>query len=523
MTKIRKKAGTALGLIVSAGLLLSACSANSPTPSSSPSDGAASPSPSASAPASSEPAAPQLEPYTIKMFVPGVPQKDQELVNAEISKYLKDKINVTLDMQVIDWGSWADKMNLKYASNEVFDITWTTSWDNWVGKINSNSIIQIDELMEKHAKEAMEIIDPKVLNGIKYNGKTYGMPTNKEFAANKGMLVRKDLVEKYNFDLSTVKTPEDMEPFFEVIKKNEPGMIPFLSGKTNGLQISLMEGSFVSAGSSATNLGAMDRNTPELKLIDAYSDPRFMDILKLAHKWYEAGYINKDATTLTDFAGTYRSGKVFAFPETLKPGKDTEVSQASGLPWVQVEFTKPLITTNSTLGNMLSISRTSKDPERVMMFLNLLYTDKTLVNMIAFGIEGKHFVKKDENTVDFPDGLNAQTSGYSLGAPYMFGNQFNDYLWVGEDPQKWEKFKQFNNDADEAKGLGFIFNNENVKNEISAYNNALAEYYPGLITGTLDPEEYLPKMVEKLKAAGMDKINAEVQKQLDEWAAANNK
>ncbi|MFK7693040.1 ABC transporter substrate-binding protein [Paenibacillus sp. HJGM_3] len=517
MKGMPSKINAILGLTVSAGLVLGGCASDSGSqPSSSP---AASPAASATATA----AKPKLEPYTIKMFVPGVPQKDQALVNEEISKYLKDKINVTLDMQVIDWGSWADKMNLKYASNEVFDITWTTSWDNWVGKINNKSIIQIDDLMAKHAQEAMKIIDPKVLNGIKYNGKTYGMPTNKEFAANKGILVRQDLVEKYKFDLSTVKKPEDMEPFFEVIKKNEPGMIPFLSGKSNGLPIALQEANFVSAGSSATNLGAMDRNTKELKTLDTYTDPRYMDILKLAHKWYKAGYINKDASTLTDFAGTYRSGKVFSFPETLKPGKDIEVSQASGLKWVQVEFTKPLITTNSTLGNMLSISRTSKDPERVMMFLNLLYTDKTLVNMIAFGIEGKHFVKKDANTIDFPAGMTAQTSGYSLGAPYMFGNQFNDYLWANEDPQKWDKFRKFNADADEAKGLGFIFNSEPVKNEISAYNNALAEFYPGLITGTLDPVEYLPKMVEKLKAAGMDKINAEVQKQLNEWAAANKK
>ncbi|KRE59669.1 ABC transporter substrate-binding protein [Paenibacillus sp. Soil750] len=519
MKLTRTRISAALGLTLISSLVLNACSSNTGSTSTS------SPAPAASTAttASATPAPAKLDPYTIKMFVPGVPQKDQELVNAEISKYLKDKINVTLDMQVIDWGSWADKMNLKYASNEVFDITWTTSWDNWVGKIQNKSIIPLDDLIAKYGQDAVKIVNPKVMNGIKYNGVTYGMPTNKEFAANKGFLVRKDLVDKYKFDLSTVKKPEDMEPFFEVIKKNEPGMIPFLSSKGNALFIAVQEGNFYGASSSATNLGVLDRNNKDLKLVDLYSDPRYMEMLKLANKWYKAGYINKDAATLTDFAGTYRSGKVFAFPETLKPGKDLEVSQASGQKWVQVEFTKPLITTGSVLGNMLSISRTSKNPERVMMFLNLLYSDKTLLNMIAFGLEGKHFVKKDANTIDFPQGVTAQTSGYSLGAPYMFGNQFNDYLWTNEDPQKWEKYNKFNTDGEEAKGIGFIFNNENVKNEISAYTNALAEFYPGLITGTLDPVEYLPKMVEKLKAAGMDKINKEVQTQLDAWAAANKK
>lgn len=465
----------------------------------------------------------ELPPYTIKMFVPGVPQKDQQLVNDEISKYLKDKINVALDMQVIDWGSWQEKMQLKYATNEPFDLTYTANWDNWTSKVESGVLLPLDDLMAKYAKEAVAQLDPKVLEGIKYEGKTYGFPTNKEFAGSKGIMVRKDLADKYKFDLSTVKKPEDLEPFFEVIKKNEPGMIPFLSGKDVGLNIALQEGLFVSAGSSAKNLGAMDRYTPELKVIDVYADPRYMDILKLSRKWYLAGYINQDAPTLSDFAGAYRSGKVFAYSESLKPGKDAEVSQATGLPWVQIEMTKPIVTTSSTLGAMLSISRTSKDPARVMMFLNLLHTDKKLVNMIAFGLEGKHYVKVGDNVIDYPPGVTSQTSGYALGAAYMFGNQFNNYLWANEDPKKWEKFRQFNESAENAKGLGFIFNPEKVKNEISAYNNKVAEYLPGLITGSVDPEQYMPKMVSELKAAGMDKINAEVQRQLDEWAAKNGK
>ncbi|MDQ6420182.1 DUF3502 domain-containing protein [Paenibacillus sp. LHD-117] len=40
--------------------------------------------------------------------------------------------------------------------------------------------------------------------------------------------------------------------------------------------------------------------------------------------------------------------------------------------------------------------------------------------------------------------------------------------------------------------------------------------------GTLDPEKNLPDFISKLKAAGIDKVIAEKQKQLDEWAKVNN-
>lgn len=514
-----------LSLMLSFTLVLAACSkGNNGQENASPSASSPPSSSSASEPASpsAEPTPEQLEPVTLKMFVPGVPQKDQKLVNEEVTKYLKDKINVDFEMTVIDWASWQDKMQLKYATNEEFDIMLTMSWDNWTTKIKDGVVIPVDDLMAKYAPEAVAQLDPKVLNGIKFNGQTYGVPTNKEFAGSKGIMVRKDIAEKYGFDLSTVKKPEDMEPFFDVIKEKEPGMTPFLSGKDVGLNIALQEGIFVSAG-GGKNLGAMDRYSPDLKIIDIHADQKYIDLLNLTRKWYEKGYINQDATTLADFAGAYRSGKVFAYSESLKPGKDAEVSQASGLPWVQIEMTKPLISTNSVLGNMLSISRTSKNPERAMMFINLLHTDKYLVNLIAFGIEGKHWVKVGENTIDYPEGITSQTSGYALGSPYMFGNQFNNYLWKNEDPQKWEKFKAFNDSAEEAKGLGFIFDPTNVKNEISAYNNKIAEFLPGLITGAVEPDEYLPKMVKELNAAGMEKINQEIQTQLDAWAAITKK
>jgi putative aldouronate transport system substrate-binding protein len=42
------------------------------------------------------------------------------------------------------------------------------------------------------------------------------------------------------------------------------------------------------------------------------------------------------------------------------------------------------------------------------------------------------------------------------------------------------------------------------------------------MTGSVDPEEYLPKAIEKFKEAGIDTIIAEAQKQLNEWLASKD-
>ncbi len=80
-----------------------------------------------------------------------------------------------------------------------------------------------------------------------------------------------------------------------------------------------------------------------------------------------------------------------------------------------------------------------------------------------------------------------------------------------------QNLKSFNAKAESTQTLGFIFDPSNVKNEIAACNNVWDQYVPALETGTVDPDEYLPKAILAFKDAGSEKIIAEKQKQLDAW------
>ncbi|MFC5531437.1 ABC transporter substrate-binding protein [Cohnella yongneupensis] len=489
------------------------------------SSGNATPAPASSAAQQDETTAPsstpvaELEPYTIKMVVPaGSVPKDLDLVNAEISKYLKDKINASFELNVIEWGSWQDKVNLKFASSEPFDLLQAMNWDNFGTKIQQGNIIDLTDLIDQYAPDLKQVINPVLLEGSKVNGKNYGIPINKELASQAGVMLRKDLVDKYQIDITQIKTLQDLEPIYQMIKDKEPGVTPLYLNKDTSVDWIASPMNFEDLGDNSP--GYVVRGANDFKVVNTFESAQVKEELDLARKWFLAGFVNKDAATTADISGALKAGKAFSYVQQLKPGKDAEDSLANGAPWVQVELTKPIIRTGDTTGSMTSISRTSKDPARAMMFLNLLYTDKYLVNLLAFGIEGKHFVKTGENTIDFPAGVDANTSGYVLNGAWMFGNQFNDYLWANENPQKWDNFKKFNEAAESSSVLGFIFNPEPVKNEIAAFNNAKKEFEPSLFSGTVDPNEYLPKYLNKLKSIGADKIIAEKQRQLDEWVKA---
>src|SRR5258706_6270614 len=102
------------------------------------------------------------------------------------------------------------------------------------------------------------------------------------------------------------------------------------------------------------------------------------------------------------------------------------------------------------------ISVTSKDKARAAMFMELENTDPFVNNTVAFGVEGTHWVRTATGQIDFPKGLDAKTSGYVPAINWAFGNQFLNYLWTTEDPNKWKNYIAYNKSAVPANSLGFI-------------------------------------------------------------------
>ncbi|QHT59370.1 ABC transporter substrate-binding protein [Paenibacillus lycopersici] len=462
---------------------------------------------------------PALKPYKLVMYYPGSTPGDLALVQDEISKYLTEKINATIELKPIDWGAYGDKSNLMFTSNEKFDLMFTASYLSYNVNVAKGQFLQVDELLDQYGQGIKDTLGPDWLKGSQVNGHNYAVPTLKEFAGAAGMLFRKDLVDKYNIDLNAIHTLSDLTPIFQTIKDKEPGVTPLVQSGSLNLPGLLTGYSLDYLGDSS---GVLDPAAGDLKVVNLLETKQYVDSVHQMRQWYQAGFINKDASTLKDdqLYNIVKAGKGFAFAVTTKPGKDAEMSTQLGVELVQKDLTKPQTTTGEATGAMLAISRTSGDPERAMMFLNLLYTDKTLLNMLDFGIEGKHYVKNANGMLDYPEGVTSQTSGFNPGTAWMFGNQLNTYLWSNEDPQKWEKFKAFNDSSTKSPALGFVWDPTNVKNEVSAVGNAGAEFGGAIMTGTVDPDKYLPQYNAKLKAAGLEKIIAEKQKQLDAWAQA---
>lgn len=456
----------------------------------------------------------KLDPVKLKVYLIGGPQRDMPKVQDEINKYLTEKINATIDITMIDWGDYSKRMQVITASGESFDIAFTSSWAfDYLPNATRGAFMPINDLLDKYGQGIKEQLDPRFLTGSQIDGKNYAVPVNKELASQWVWRFNKKYVDKYSIDITKIRTLEDLEPYLKQIKDSEPSDITPLAvpkGFKPYVPFDFLLGDEFPIG--------INLNSTDGKYVNVLESDELKSSLKTIRKYYEAGYLRKDVATL-DGIDNIKTGKWFADREQTQPYADLGWSRSAAYDIVSTPMHDPVIFTGSATGSMHAISANSKNSERAMMFLNLLNTDKYLRNLINYGIEGTHYKKTSENVIE---DLPAIKDGFQMPG-FALGNLFLTYLHKEDPVDKWDAFKKFNDSAKVAPSFGFNFNTDPVKTEVASVSAIVKEFYPAIMTGSVDPDEYLAKAIDKMKAAGLDKILAETQKQFDEWKAANQK
>ncbi|MBB3110108.1 putative aldouronate transport system substrate-binding protein [Paenibacillus phyllosphaerae] len=443
---------------------------------------------------------------------------DLELVQNEMNKITTAKINATVKLMPISISAWTQQMNLLMAGSEQLDLIVTSTLMNYSSQVAKGQLLPMNDLLEQYGEGIKSVLSPEILNATKIDGEVYGIPSTRDMAADYGVVIRKDLIDKYKVDVTQIKTFADLEPVLKLIKDGEPGVAPLVQQNQTQTVTEVMVGADYDV--LGDKFGVLeDAGQGELKVVNYFESAKYKEALAVVRRWFEAGYIMKDISTSQETGPSLvKAGKAAGYVANMKPGFEVQESRNSGREMVGIRLTEPMTSTTNITSFMLSIAKNTIDENKAMQLLDLLYSDADLMNLLTNGIEGKHYVKQDDGLIAKPEGVT--DTGYMLNQ-WEVGNNFLGHVWAGEDPQIWDKMKAFNEASIKSKALGFTFNADSVKTEIAAVTNVLNQYRVGLETGTLDPEKNLTDFNAKLKAAGLTKIIEEKQKQLDEWAKSN--
>jgi putative aldouronate transport system substrate-binding protein len=291
-----------------------------------------------------------------------------------------------------------------------------------------------------------------------------------------------------------------MAPFF-----------PYIGGLANGVP-----------NNNLTMDGIPDANGNfDEMIIELVETEWYENHVNVIREWNQKGWVHPEAA-LTGYEDTpiFNSGKWFLHAQPLKGEgiKAQEMINSSGNPDLRVTeiYTHPkVVVTLHTGGSMLAIPALSDHPVEAMKFINLLHTDPTAVNIALFGVEGKHWEMEADGRVNLID--NAWYSAHP-GA-WVWGNTQIQHVTNQEDPDKNRMLIEYADDALPHPSLGFRFDRTPVEAELTALSAVNDTYWTPLLYGYVDPATELPKFRAELKAAGIDVVKAEIQRQYDEWKA----
>jgi putative aldouronate transport system substrate-binding protein len=432
-------------------------------------------------------------------------------VQDAINAYIGPKINVQIELNDIVHAEYPNKCNLALAGGEV-NLFFTANWMETVKTddvVAQNAVYDITDILPQ--QDLYTAIPDWVWTASAFAGKNYFIPCYKESAEGYNIMFRKDLVDKYGWDISKVTSLKDIEPMLADCL-SEGLKYPYLSQKTPMFKrYYLNKFDFFSQDSFI----AVDKDQDAV--VDAIQTPEYAEFASLMGDWADKGYLSDDEITKSTPDTTTQTQDWGISWWTDVPNND----EADGRYKQEVEMAKVTenwIQSNTTLGSCYGISANSTEDEAIacLKFLGLLYTDTTLADLYTFGIEGTDYTKAADGTI-----TKLETGKYNHSA-WESTSVTALSLETNEPSNKIELYSQFNDNAKSSIAAGFRFATSAVDAKYAACVQVFNEFGYALENGAYKSADVAGAIADYQKAlddAGYQDVLAEAQKQYDAWKA----
>ena len=451
---------------------------------------------------------------------------DMKKVQDKINEILLEKINATITFNFTTWTEYKKKYSLLLSSGETIDLIYGADWMDYRKYALDDAFLPLDELLDtympntKALGEARSFWDTMVVEDA-----IYAIPLFQSEYTLDVLAYRKDLADKYN--LPKPDTLENLEAYLQGIKENEPNQV-LLNPTVSNNDTSSFTGDEFYGFYNETKISGFalefGYDDPNGEPVDYFGSEQFVTDMKRAKAWADAGYWPKNSLTQQSPGSIGDGGCVAAVvnPSQYIGFKDAaaKVNPDWELDYVLRCDVDNVSYSSLPTGNITCIPRTAQDPARAAMAIELLMTDKTLNNLLLYGIEGEHY------TVDangyYVDGPNNAAYGFEASNAWNFRNDEINLIRES-DNELYDMFEHCNEIGMKMKypnlyieGL-FTFDDTNVKTERAAVKSVTVEYLAPLEAGMVDDVDVaIAEFRKQMDIAGLQKVQDEW---LNQWMA----
>ena len=432
-------------------------------------------------------------------------------VEAAINDYIKDKINVSVEIHEVQTDSYPDRTYLALINNEV-NLLWTASWESSIGTNDLYSgqyVYDITDLLK--GSVLYKSMDSGQWDVTEYGGRNYFIPVYKDNAEGYDLMFRQDLIEKHGWNIADIRSLADIEGILADAKAD--GLkYPLLLQKTAMFYRFYIDRFDFFTADVRSNFVAIDRASDAV--VDTIQTPEYLEYCKLIAKWAEAGYISGDeaAKATTDTTAKSKDWAVSWWTDVpVNDEADARYEQDVSMK----KITDRWAHSYSALGSCYCITSNSSEEQAkaCIDFLGLLYSDNYLADLYTFGIENEDFVYDAKHQV------------------ILTSSKYNHSMWESasatvvtplenEPANKSDLYRVFNGSATTSLAAGFRFDRTPVEKEYSACCDIFDQYGFYLECGGIAPpdvESTIAAYRAALDEAGYQKILAEFRNQYETW------
>lgn len=465
-----------------------------------------------------ESASTELKPAKLKIVLYGEESpRMKELAKTEFKDIVKKEINADIEFQFIPWTEYGGgKTDLMLSTGEDFATYTDTNY--MVKSVAKGLYADLTPYMDTASGDMKKTVDEHSFKAFQLGGKQYAIPVGNK--PNSGefysVLVRQDLLEEVG--MSSVSSLAELEQFYDKVHAAHPELIGYAS--TDARRLLMYEYTDKNLYWQNDFL-VIDDSAGDDQIMSWFESEEFKAYAGLMRGWYQKGIIPKYAATNTpQLQSDWNSGKAMFWAGTAARPFEGAATISQAVPGAKLTnyfLSKDLPKiSRGTYSTAWFVSANAADPERYVMFFNLLQKNQELYDLFAYGIKDTDFTL-DEN------GRLTRNTTDSLIPDWLLMNK-NFIRFDKSVPDDFiAQYKAWDDEAIISKGAGFNFDNTPVKNEETKINGVFSEFLAPIASGFLDYGENFPRALEKLKAAGFDTYIAEYQKQFSEWYAANHK
>lgn len=442
------------------------------------------------------------------------------VVEEALNKLLAERYGIQIDIVLKQDNTQLNLMLTGGADTvDIFTSFWFMSQSTLY---NNGQLLNLEPYLEQEGKGILALYEehPEILNCGRIGNGLYGVPAYTAWSTPNIYTVKEDVSNAAGIDWSQVKTLEDATEAMLAMKAATPAAY-LIPGAT---QTYWVPKDLDDLGDTKY-LGVVLQPDTNTNVENYYESQKFLNFMDQVKIWKANDIISPDPMS-NDQATLYNLmyGIVDGTPgyswSVEEFCYEANAQQNFNGNMVGAEIGERYITTGTVQTYMWHVSSFTKDPQAAVTMLNALYTDTDVAFLLAFGLEGEHYVLDENGQLRYPNDIGAFDDAW-CGIPMDYWPNITECPTFYYQPaDKYKMMLETNNEAKLSKALGFVFDSSAVEDEMAACSSVVDQYYLPLINGEVDIDATLPLFQQALRDAGIETIIAEKQAQLDAWLAA---